>query len=95
MAKQFRHTMTVAPKGYIHDFPIDMLRYDSCFPDRGEDSSKIRRSMDRFVEEGKDQKREDYTVQVVHVGEKAWKPTYGRWDRFGWEVLDHEMREAF
>jgi hypothetical protein len=60
-------------------FPIDMLRYDSCFPTDQEsalaimDSNKI----------GKDHK----LIRLSSIQDNSnWEPTKGRWESFGWRV---------
>lgn len=69
-------------------FPLDMLRYDSCFPVRGEDAGMIERSFERA------QRREVlaelpercFRVRLEHVGYSPWLPTTGRWESFLWSV---------
>lgn len=57
-------------------FPIDMLRYDACYPASEHDSAVIRASID-------DRGPEPYTVDVY-----ARRPlTLGRWKSFGWDVM--------
>ena len=65
-------------------FPIDMLRYDTCFPLYESDSTIIRRSL-RGVDDG---------VQIValgHWGPSSWVPTGGRWKSYHWNVTHHEV----
>ena len=61
-------------------FPIDMLRYDCCFPYSEGDSIKIERIL------------RDRTAGPVELGayqEKRWIPTAGRWESFLWKVTEH------
>lgn len=55
-------------------FPIDMLRYDICYPKRSEDANEIERSFRRD--------RGDHRITLV--SSKA--PTEERWGSFGWAV---------
>lgn len=58
-------------------FPIDMLRYDSCWPAReGTDSFGIEASL--RPRSGRDKRK----VTLVGLRE----PTVGRWESFGWKV---------
>lgn len=58
-------------------FPIDMLRYDSCWPAReGSDSFEIEASFRPRSGTGKRK------VRLVGTRE----PTIGRWESFGWKV---------
>lgn len=63
------------------EFPLDMLRYDRCWPKReSEDVISIKRSMDvrwRRLHNG--------PFQVTLVGYK--QPTAARWQSFGWIVV--------
>jgi hypothetical protein len=59
-------------------FPIDMLRYDQCWPKReSEDAMGIERSF-----------RNDPGIlrQVTLRG--LHPPTVGRWESFGWKIID-------
>jgi hypothetical protein len=70
------HVFTVTG---THDFPYDMLRYDTCWPEREMDTPKLgRRSTD--------------TRRVGMIG--LHEPTGARWSSFGWEVEDHKVRSV-
>jgi hypothetical protein len=56
-------------------FPLDMLRYDSCYPKSQDDTGEMERS---FLPRNRDEHR------VTLVGAK--EPTVGRWQSFGWVV---------
>lgn len=57
-------------------FPLDMLRYDCCFPANGQSAFAI-------GENGSELR----TVTLVRfAGTKSWEPTNGRWASFGWGV---------
>lgn len=75
MAKLYYHRFVVEGVGY---FPLDMLRYDGCWPGTSEDVDAI-----SYIEDGMKRR-----VQLTTIGHKDWKPTLGRWQSFGWEVLE-------
>lgn len=73
----WKHTFTVTGSG---QFPIDMLRYDRCCPEREEDSSHIISSLESPVGE--------HSVQIIKFAEnRQWRPTAARWKSFGWDIL--------
>ena len=57
------------------EFPIDMLRYDSCYPLSQEDVNKF----------WWDEVRE---VTLISVKRCKSGPTEGRWNSFGWKVIE-------
>lgn len=67
-------------------FPLDMLRYDRAYPHTEKDSGELRRATETWS-------REDVTVVLVSKTDPR-KPTghrsEGRWNSFGWHVLDVE-----
>lgn len=58
------------------NFPYDMLRFDSCFPERQEDTGR----MDRYETQVR-------AVVVRRVSEGKPEFTQGRWRSFGWTVI--------
>lgn len=59
------------------NFPFDMLRYDSCCPDRSEDAAEM---------SGYD--TEVRTVRLRRFArDKKAGPTVERWRSFGWSVV--------
>lgn len=60
-------------------FPIDMLRYDSCWPTTSEDVRLISNSFD--LEEALPRR---ITVSLSTASPSA--PTEGRWESFMWRV---------
>ena len=68
--KFYRYTVT--GRGY---FPVDMLRYDCCWPRRGEDSSLLLVHGDK-----------ERTVEMMGVK----PPTKDRWRSFVWSVGEVE-----
>jgi hypothetical protein len=72
-----------SPSSLVYlNFPLDMLRRDSCYPLTSEDAANIAFSFNLKRSKG-------------HVGEislcreapKNWKPNKDRWVSFGWEVV--------
>jgi hypothetical protein len=89
MAKNFRHIVTVRPKGKLGiPFPVDMLRYDGLHPRSEEDSGKIVQSMGRF---GVPPMDEVGNIHLVKDTYKNWTPTIDRWKSFVWRVVSHEI----
>lgn len=68
-----------------YPFPIDMLRYDAVWPRTETDSYNISRSF--HYAEAK------MTVEVIRNAESSWKPTYGRWESFGWKVISDTVSD--
>lgn len=64
-------------------FPLDMLRYDACFPATSTDVHAIESSLDRST------RAKRTTVRLCHHHERVgWEPTEGRWNSFNWIVTD-------
>ena len=63
-------------------FPLDMLRYDGCYP-------KLETDTAIMGEEGLREVTLHKTLNWGHAHEllKVWVPTVGRWNSFGWAVL--------
>jgi len=80
MAKVYRTRFTVEGRGH---FPVDMLRYDCCYPETSRDGKYIQ------------VRHEDITTILlarVHAG-KQWHPTEARWNSFRWAVVDIDKPE--
>lgn len=69
-------------------FPIDMLRYECCYPARGEDASAIEATFADLPSCGLVRDR------VIHLAKyhdtKAVHIETARWGSFGWVVLGKE-----
>lgn len=65
-------------------FPLDMLRYDQCFPMSGADVEKM--------EDG--DYREIRTVRLCACSHVNYQPTEGRWSSFGWPVVMGSFKEV-
>ena len=81
----YTHEFEVTGRGH---FPIDMLRYDRCFPADAESSAAIGTEMPNLYV--------NRTVRLVRVGPSivvAERITLKRWESFGWKVqhLDTEI----
>lgn len=61
-------------------FPIDMLRYDNCWPAAVEDSNKLYRNL-------RDKKRTTFRVNVRAVSQNKAHWTKDRWSSFGVRVI--------
>jgi hypothetical protein len=82
MPKEYRYEFTVVGRG---QFPVDMLRYDACWPKReAEDSISISASFAIHAHG---------TEEITLIGVKA--PTEARWESFGWKVKDGFKRYSF
>lgn len=62
-------------------FPLDMLRYDSCYPATSEDATRIGMTLRR--EPCPWLLDEPHTIELT--GPRS--PTAGRWASFGWDVV--------
>lgn len=63
-------------------FPIDMLRYDRCFPLREEDAAEISLSHQEYLL----RKKEKPIYLVKFCDSKAPAFTSERWRSFGWQI---------
>jgi hypothetical protein len=57
-------------------FPVDMLRYDQCWPTYTQDATEIFGLQKRGV-------------MLTTINKFA--PTHGRWESFGWVVEEREV----
>lgn len=65
------------------EFPMDMLRYDRCYPDSSLDGNLIHAT---FVHDSKDR-----LTTYIHL--RGYQPpTKDRWDSFAWVVTEVEDR---
>lgn len=70
-------------------FPIDMLRYDRCWPDSSSDAIKILNSIDASV------LHMPHVVTLIMLcNDRDDKPEAKRWESFGWKVfgIDNTQR---
>lgn len=67
-------------------FPIDMLRYDHCYPSTEGDANILQRTIEH-VGEGFSCDDLRCRVTLVHIDRyRTWEPTHKRWESFGWKV---------
>ena len=66
-------------------FPIDMLRYDACYPDTETDSYGITASFEARNFEARNGRMVRVSVIMIH------DPTEGRWMSFGWRIIGREL----
>jgi hypothetical protein len=71
------YKFTVIGKGR---FPLDMLRYDACWPQSTEDGATISMSLDKECRELRP--ASGWQVQLMGVN----PATAARWSSFGWTV---------
>lgn len=74
-------TFKVCSKGY---FPMDMLRYDACFPSRSEDAAMISEYTKEIV---------TVELETYHDSQRDGHPTVDRWRSFGWTVVETQTRK--
>jgi hypothetical protein len=65
-------------------FPIDMLRYDAAHPASEGDAGFIE------LTHGRHAALTSATVELIGLR----PPTAGRWQSFGWRIVDWSKREA-
>ncbi len=68
-------------KGINTPFPIDMLRFDECYPESVEDSSKLSNTFGY-----RHGRRVRWTLTLV--SERDTSPSVERWQSFAVEVVD-------
>lgn len=69
----YRQTFAVKGSG---EFPVDMLRYDACYPASQDDSVKLSRRLERRT-----------VCLERRIANRGPVPTVDRWSSFGWCVL--------
>lgn len=83
MAKKYRFTVTGK-----FPFPLDMLRYDVCYPVTSEDASTMSLSLGPIREAPRDENKLRTALEVTLISDRA--PTEDRWSSFGWHVTKTE-----
>ncbi len=81
MAKSTRLHFIVTSDPGRSSFPLDMLRYDACWPLRSADVYAIQDPIAHAGEDGR-------TSVTLAAGHKV--PTLARWASFGWHVTSTE-----
>jgi hypothetical protein len=71
------------------DFPFDMLRYDSCWPCRGDDVDRIFPGGKYATPDDLNARRGLRTVKLCGVARNHF--TAGRWASFGWSANEQDI----
>jgi hypothetical protein len=81
---KYEHTAVVK---FFGRFPIDMLRYDHCFPASGEDASRIQESIENPTMGGHPPTSNQVTVRK-YSWLKNWNEAFtaARWQSFRCEI---------
>lgn len=82
--KHYRFKITVRGNGY---FPVDMLRYDHCWPRTEADSHMIDAN---YLSDSNKPMLRDVQLLADH-DRKFWEPTADRWRSFNWSVVGCEI----
>lgn len=72
------------------EFPMDMLRYDSCYPNSERDSMLIAGT---FGRQFRGIRPERWSICVRSASENKW--TVGRWESFGVKITDVPREMTF
>jgi hypothetical protein len=83
------HKFKVRQRAHAFRFPLDMLRYDCCWPRNSEDASSINLTFSERY-----QAEKAAVVELSCEYHKDWKPTAKRWESFGWEVIEHSNKRS-
>jgi hypothetical protein len=78
----------VIPVHTYDRFPIDMLRYDSCWPETEQDSVEISATLFRWSDP-----LHQRTGTPVNLYSAHTPPTPERWETFGWRVVASSVRK--
>lgn len=80
MAKMLKQTFRVIGRS---SFPLDMLRYDRCFPDTQTDVAKI-----ELARNGNCHEHEALEITLARFVSRAKdQPTLALWNSFLWSVI--------
>lgn len=81
-------TFTVRGRG---EFPLDMLRYDCCWPRRSEDVMKIQPGYhDATADSRNELGVRDVDLAMYTPIKRGSFTEVGRWRSFGWEVVGED-----
>lgn len=76
--KMFLHKFVVQGQAF---FPLDMLRYDTCYPSCSDAITKMAALKSEHPRK----------IQLTARAHKDWKPCTPRWATFGWKVIQHDI----
>ncbi len=65
----------------VHAFPLDMLRYDSCWPESDQDALAIAKSLEKYPDEAC-----SVTVCRHSTSKRDLGWTDARWESFGCKI---------
>jgi hypothetical protein len=85
--KRFKFIVTPKHKDGARYFPIDMLRYDRCYPITTEDANKISHVIDLG---GADYVRDEAFKGMIELQSNDRAPSSARWESQGWTVTNVE-----
>ncbi len=87
MALHIRY-FTVRGRG---EFPLDMLRYDKCWPSQSTDADKISPTYDTLKSESRSElgRRDVYLCKYTRL-KTGSVSTAARWASFGWDVVKED-----
>ena len=78
---------TVIPESEHSEFPLDMLRYDTCWPYSQEDVATIQKTFRHLIYNENDVIEELPPIHLKRrIESKKSMPTEDRWKSFGWKV---------
>lgn len=79
--------------GQLVSFPVDMLRYDACYPADQESVTQIADSLDPQVRSEHRAAGKFFKVRIsMPVARKELGPTSARWSSFGWQIEPGSLR---
>lgn len=81
----FKYFQVFTVEGRDH-FPFDMLRYETCFPYREEDSIEIPQELPPAAMQMR------RVTLKRYIRTKAEQPTVARWRSYGWTVDPSSIR---
>lgn len=77
------------------EFPLDMLRYDQCYPVAQVDVAAIAQKVAPYADKDAADACPIITLSSCNWN-RFWGPTAERWKSFGWQVVENsrESRKA-
>ena len=81
-----RFTVMMKKKIFLN-FPVDMLRYDNCWPSTSEDSVKISWTLQNNLQTMEDNEISFMLGRGIELYTDNRSLTAKRWESFGWEVV--------
>lgn len=70
-------------------FPVDMLRYDACYPATSDDAVEMAKTPRYMAPSDLEEFKKPRLVRLCSRQPNArWTPTEARWLSFGWQVVE-------